>query len=151
MDNHNDSDNDNDNERYKTGYGKPPLESRWQKGKSGNPKGRPRKPKPSTYPDLIDRVLAERLPRRRKMVAKNMSVAEALVRKLVKEMAEGDPNALKALDRLRKWVRICPAEAQDAEGEIVEFTLALGTEESRRRVAAAVAAEHDAKRGLSHS
>ena|SRR6202035_3656812 len=45
MYNDNDNDDDNSDEGYKIGYGKPPKHSRFKKGKSGNPKGRP-KPEP---------------------------------------------------------------------------------------------------------
>jgi len=31
-----------DDEKYEVGYGKPPKSSRWKKGQSGNPKGRPK-------------------------------------------------------------------------------------------------------------
>ncbi|MFL0357263.1 DUF5681 domain-containing protein [Erythrobacter sp. GH1-10] len=31
-----------DNDDYEVGYGKPPKNTRWQKGQSGNPSGRPK-------------------------------------------------------------------------------------------------------------
>ncbi len=43
------SDDDPD---YKVGPGKPPLDRRFVKGRSGNPKGRPRKPRPAGADDL---------------------------------------------------------------------------------------------------
>jgi hypothetical protein len=39
------SDDDNPEKRYQVGYGRPPKHTRFTKGKSGNPKGRP-KPEP---------------------------------------------------------------------------------------------------------
>jgi Family of unknown function (DUF5681) len=40
-------------ETYKVGYRKPPKATRFQKGKSGNPSGRPKKPTQSTDPGSI--------------------------------------------------------------------------------------------------
>ncbi len=46
------------NERdYTVGYGKPPVQTRFQKGRSGNPKGRPRKSKNSAT--IVKAILEE--------------------------------------------------------------------------------------------
>ena len=44
------SSNDNLPARYEVGYGKPPAEHRLEKGRSGNPKGRPRKSRNKARP-----------------------------------------------------------------------------------------------------
>ena len=51
--------NDSDeSEVQPVGYGNPPIESRFQKGQSGNPKGRP--PKSLDKRAIVQRVLTER-------------------------------------------------------------------------------------------
>lgn len=50
---------DEDNEKYKVGYGKPPVHSRFKPGRSGNPRGRPDGSK-NLKTDLLEE-LAERI------------------------------------------------------------------------------------------
>ena len=45
---------------YEIGYGKPPVETRFRPGQSGNPRGRPRK-QLSVF-DVIDKLLREKVP-----------------------------------------------------------------------------------------
>ncbi len=79
---------------YAVGYGKPPVETRFQKGQSGNPEGRPRSKK-----QLVT-LLAEALSGRTgypKPDGSWMTYAEAIFASLVAEAAGADLKAKKLL------------------------------------------------------
>lgn len=73
------------------GYKNPPKQTRFQKGKSGNPKGRPKKKKSS---NVISEIIQEILDRECKVRSddkvSNMKFAEALLRKTYKAGLNGD-------------------------------------------------------------
>jgi hypothetical protein len=78
-----------------TGYGKPPLATRFRKGQSGNPRGRPRGARDMR--NILKDALNGKVPvsdagRRRTMTRK-----ELLVHKLIAKAAAGDMRALLAL------------------------------------------------------
>jgi hypothetical protein len=91
---------------YAVGYGKPPLHTRFQKGKSGNPKGRPRGKK--NMSTLLSTALNASIVvvangRRRKITKR-----EAIVTQLVNKSAAAD---LKATQMVLTMLR--ELEAQD--------------------------------------
>jgi hypothetical protein len=53
----------NSSTSYETGYGKPPVHSRWKKGQSGNPSGRPKRQKSieETYKELLSEMVEIRV------------------------------------------------------------------------------------------
>ena len=83
---------------YKVGPGKPPLHTRFKKGQSGNPFGRP-----SHHPKLatvFDEILEEKVTiiengRRRKI-----SKLKAAMKQVVNQALRGDPKATQRLLRL---------------------------------------------------
>lgn len=66
---------------YEVGYGKPPKESRWKPGQSGNPKGRPRKT--TILDDLIREELDRMVEVREQGTTKKITKREALAKSLV--------------------------------------------------------------------
>ena len=79
---------------YPVGYGKPPVESRFRKGKSGNPGGRPRRTK--SLLSLLGEALSQRsgLP---KEDGTWMTKGEFIVGGLVEGAAGTDPKAKRLL------------------------------------------------------
>jgi hypothetical protein len=85
-----------DNERdYEVGYGKPPRHTRFSKGQSGNPRGRPKESK--NLATLLKEALNEHV-----IVAENggrrkITMREAIIKQLVKRSATADLRATKIL------------------------------------------------------
>jgi hypothetical protein len=113
---------------YAVGYGKPPLHTRFQKGKSGNPKGRPRGKK--NMSTLLSTALNASIVvvangRRRKITKR-----EAIVTQLVNKSAAAD---LKATQMVLTMLR--ELEAQD-DGSADPAVLTEADHEIIRRIQA---------------
>ena len=67
---------------YKVGYGKPPMKNKFQKGKSGNPSGRPKGTRNSVL-QALDQIGAEN--------------AEAILQKAVEQAKNGDQRAMELI------------------------------------------------------
>jgi hypothetical protein len=93
--------------KHDVGYGKPPVEHQFRKGQSGNPNGRPRKPrpKPVDHPEAVAEVLTAVLSRktRVKIDGKTVEVTlfEAIMLRLVNDAAMGKDRAVKQVLLLR--------------------------------------------------
>lgn len=80
---------------YEVGYKKPPPRSRFRKGRSGNPKGRPKATK-NLKTDLMEE-LAERISLREGETRKRVSKQRALVKSLTAKAIKGDTRAASAI------------------------------------------------------
>lgn len=85
-----------DQNKTPVGYMNPPEHTRFQKGKSGNPRGRPKK-KDDIY-TLLQRVLKRKV--RLKGEDRQMPIREALIRKLRDLALSGDPRAISLQRRI---------------------------------------------------
>lgn len=84
-----------DHTDYEVGYKKPPANTRWKPGQSGNPKGRPKQIK--DFDALLDRELSEPLRITENGVSRLVSKREVLLKTVVNKALKGDPSALRML------------------------------------------------------
>lgn len=76
---------------WETGYAKPPVETRFVPGKSGNPKGRPKGRK--NLRTVIEGVLEETVPVTEGGRRRTMTKIEVVIRQTTKKAMSGDPKA----------------------------------------------------------
>jgi Family of unknown function (DUF5681) len=94
---------------YVVGYGKPPVQTRFQKGRSGNPKGRPRGKKnmSTLLSAALDAAIIVVENGRRKKISKR----EAIITQLVNKSASAD---LKATQIVLAMLQDVEARADDS-------------------------------------
>lgn len=93
------------------GFGSPPVDGRFKKGKSGNPRGRPKK-QDNVY-TLLQRVLKRKV--RQKGSERQIPVSEALIRKLREQALSGDSRAINLQRRIMDEAGVNQTEHFDPE------------------------------------
>jgi hypothetical protein len=77
---------------YEIGKGRPPVQTRWKPGQSGNPKGRPKASK-NLKTIMLER-LVQKIPVQERGKLRQVSVFEAIVMRMVNLALKGDQKAI---------------------------------------------------------
>lgn len=87
-----------DSPQYEVGFRKPPKNSRFQKGRSGNPQGRPKGSR--NLATVLERTLRERVVINENGTRRIVTKLEAAIKQLVNKAASGDLPAMRQLSSL---------------------------------------------------
>lgn len=108
------------------GYKQPPVWTRFAKGKSGNPRGRPKKPKPGTQPTLVgSSELDDALRKQRNRLVKvnggdgpqDVPMFDVLLGSMAARAAKGDVHAQKAMWGYWRELELRDEARKQAEAE----------------------------------
>ena len=100
------------------GFMNPPKNTQFQRGKSGNPRGRPRKPKDNNT--ILQQVLDRKV--RLREGDRQITIRNALIWKLRELTLQGDKRALALLRKIVDEAGLATADAQRS-GEVKERVL----------------------------
>ena len=107
-------------DNYEIGHGKPPKDTRFKKGQSGNPKGRPKGAKNTAT--VLAEELAEMIDITEGGVKKRVSKREAIIKSLVAKAAKGDLKAATIImDKIAQ-----PLHEDQGDSGPIPFTIDLG-------------------------
>ncbi len=104
-----------ENASYEVGYCKPPEDTRFKPGQSGNPKGRPRGAR--NFRTVVRATLDEKVTLRDGERTRKVSVMEAIVRKCVNGALKGDPKAFSSLLQLIRPTGLMDEEPDTSANE----------------------------------
>jgi hypothetical protein len=88
---------------YAVGYSRPPRETRWKKGQSGNPRRR-RLKRAENAVEMIDRLLVEPVPVTLNGESKKIPAIQAIVLRLQQLAASGNTRAYRVIQKYEAFV-----------------------------------------------
>jgi len=103
---------------YEVGYGRPPKETRFKKGRSGNPKGRPRGA--LNLDILLERELSETLSVTERGRKRQVTKREALIKTLIAKALGGDIRALSLLLEMTRKAETVSSKKRETQRRIEE-------------------------------
>jgi hypothetical protein len=98
---------------YETGYGRPPKNRQFAKGKSGNPRGRPKGSK--NFTTIFHDVGRQKIKVTDNGVTREITKFEASAMQLLNKAASGD---MRALNTLVAWLRMFQEVVADTEKSV---------------------------------
>jgi hypothetical protein len=131
-----------DEQNYKVGPGRPPLHTRFKKGRSGNPGGKRKQNMPALLADTLDEPIFVMIDGERRQITKR----EAVVHQLVDKSTTADLRATKMLFDMIKDAEHkagvappppAPRQLDAADKEVMQ----LFVERLRRQILAEIAAQ----------
>jgi hypothetical protein len=121
---------------YNVGYGKPPVEHRFKHGNKANPKGRRKGSRNRKI--VIREILSELVTVREGEDVKQITVLEAVFKKLLSKALQGDNKAALTVLGVAQREGILTPEQEHSIESLPEDDLAI-IEDMRRRLAASAA------------
>jgi hypothetical protein len=116
---------------YEVGYGKPPVHTRFRKGQSGNPSGKPKKV--LSEDEILLRDLSSKVPVTEGGKQRHMSKLEVVLKQQVKLAMKGDPKAVRIIiDAYRRAMQNQARINDDQSEQPMIVTLRFPEEELRR-------------------
>ena len=126
---------------HEVGYGKPPRNSRFVKGQSGNPRGRP--PGAKNMKTLLNKALGEVVVVTENGGRRKLSKREAIVTQLVNRSAKADFKAIQILLGMLRDIE------RDTDPHSSEPTFTEADQQIIKRIKARLRARRDDKRPFS--
>jgi hypothetical protein len=111
--------NSDDNDDYDVGYKKPPKKTRFRKGQSGNPKGRPKET--IDMQTSMDKVMNRKISVTEQGIERTITVAEAILTRLASDALKRDVRAAKLL--FDKWMALNPVSENEKDAPELNLIL----------------------------
>lgn len=113
------SERGNDSENYEVGFGRPPKQTRFKPGQSGNPKGRPRGRK--NVHTILEETLYRLVPITENGRKRKVPAIQAMFLGLLRKSLDGDLRAFSQISKLMPMLQAASAAGADTANDMPAY------------------------------